>query len=67
MWIDDKAEDAKVFAAKANSGFNARKDIVKLGKTFHFQSRIFSDIFAVSKYLLPNISMVKQICMKYLW
>ena len=60
MWLDDEPADAKLKAAKAGSGFNKRKAIIKTGDPFHFQSFIYSDIFSVSKYLLPNISMVKK-------
>ena len=58
MWYNEKPADANVFASKTGSGFNKRKDIIKTGNTFHFQSFIYSDIFFLAKYLLPNISMV---------
>lgn len=58
MWYQDKPEHSKVIKATEGSGFNTRKDLIKLGKPFHFESFIFSDIFWLAKYLLPNISMV---------
>ena len=60
MWIEDAPGDAKITVAKSNSGFNKRKELIAEGKQFHFESYIFSDIFWVSKYLLPNISMVSK-------
>ena len=58
MWDDDEPADASTFIAKPKSGFNRRKEIISEGNTFHFQSFIYSDVFFLAKYLLPNISMV---------
>ena len=60
MWIEDSPGDAKQTVKKTDSGFDKRKALIAEGKQFHFESYIFSDIFWVSKYLLPNISMVSK-------
>ena len=40
LWIQDAADESKIFAKKEGSAFNKRQKVISEGKTFHFESFI---------------------------